>query len=415
MTTNKFKFLPDDETEDPFETLVKAEQIKKDKPLLTKKEKKATVAKPVIAVPPAKAEPEKQQQHRQANKENESRENRGAPRGGAQRGGRGGNRVNFAERKDAGNRQADGIQDVIADRFGETRPVRGGGGRGTAPGGRGGFRGPTRRGMSGRGSGGGDRYGDSGRGGDRHEDTGFRSGGEADDENRGNRGGVGRFRGGWRRGFSSRGDHHVGRDRHSGSDRTGIKPTTKREGHGKGNWGTENDELVGETEPIPVNDSDIPKSEDHVETEFSKDIETDEPKREEEKNKELTLDEWKALHQKVEPPVFQIRRAGEGQDQKIYSKLVPLKKEEEPEEHEEIVYVRREPREKPLNIEVSFSDANRPRGGPNERGFRGARDREDFRGGRGGDKRDFRGVGRGGRRAFFALNDEAFPALGGKA
>lgn len=59
--------------------------------------------------------------------------------------------------------------------------------------------------------------------------------------------GEGRGRGGRGRG---RGEGGRGRqfDRHSGSDRSGVKPTEKREGFGSHNWGTQADELSGETE-----------------------------------------------------------------------------------------------------------------------------------------------------------------------
>jgi hypothetical protein len=31
---------------------------------------------------------------------------------------------------------------------------------------------------------------------------------------------------------------------------SGVKPADKKAGFGKGNWGTEQDELTGETEPL---------------------------------------------------------------------------------------------------------------------------------------------------------------------
>lgn len=39
-------------------------------------------------------------------------------------------------------------------------------------------------------------------------------------------------------------------DRQSGSDRTGVRASEKKDGHGKGNWGDQKDELTGETENI---------------------------------------------------------------------------------------------------------------------------------------------------------------------
>lgn len=41
--------------------------------------------------------------------------------------------------------------------------------------------------------------------------------------------------------------------------------------------------------------------------------------------RELTLEEWKAQH-KSEQPQFNIRRPGEGDDKKLYQKLVPIKR-----------------------------------------------------------------------------------------
>ncbi|VDK34601.1 unnamed protein product [Anisakis simplex] len=76
----------------------------------------------------------------------------------------------------------------------------------------------------------------------------------------GYRGGRGGYRGGGG-GFgvdgerpSFRGGRGGGRgrqfDRLSGSDKTGVKPNEKRDGYGKGNWGTDQDELMGETEQL---------------------------------------------------------------------------------------------------------------------------------------------------------------------
>lgn len=72
------------------------------------------------------------------------------------------------------------------------------------------------------------------------------------------RGGRGGFRGGDRDGERERPVFRGGRggrggrqfERISGSDRTGIKAMDRKDGFGKGNWGTDQDEMNGQNEQV---------------------------------------------------------------------------------------------------------------------------------------------------------------------
>lgn len=72
------------------------------------------------------------------------------------------------------------------------------------------------------------------------------------------RGGRGGFRGGNRDGERERPAFRGGRggrsgrqfERLSGSDRTGVKALDRKDGFGKGNWGTDQDEMNGQNEQI---------------------------------------------------------------------------------------------------------------------------------------------------------------------
>ena len=99
----------------------------------------------------------------------------------------------------------------------------------------------------------------------------------------------------------------------------------------------------------------------------------------------MTLDEWKALQEQEKPkPAFQIRKAGEGVDNKQWGAMVALKKktdssdeeddeEEDSEEEDSEEEVEREKTKKRnkqiLDIRFEFA-GDEGRGG---RGFRGGR------------------------------------------
>jgi len=241
----------------------------------------------------------------------------------------------------------------------------------------------------------------------------------------------------------------------------------KKDGAGKGNWGTETDELTGETEPTQTTDEETKTKTAESGTEDAGEKTAEETggeeqagEKEEEKPR-MTLDEWKAQH-KMEQPHFNVRKAGEGSDQKAYQNFVPIPKDavdQSAHEDEEDTGAKvKRTRAKQLDIELNFAKAQRShegmggRGGGRggERNCREGGDRRPERssaggpgggaGGGGGGGRfaggDRRGGGppgqQGGRRVYdqdrrqqgpsgsgsgagnasFNLSAEAFPALG---
>ncbi|XP_006879912.1 PREDICTED: plasminogen activator inhibitor 1 RNA-binding protein-like [Elephantulus edwardii] len=203
------------------------------------------------------------------------------------------------------------------------------------------------------------------------------------------RGGLGRGRGGRGRGmgrgdgFDSRGKREF--DRHSGSDRSGLKHEDKRGGSGSHNWGTVKDELTEcpkyIQKPMSYNCSDLeqsnvteetPEGEEHpvADTE-NKENEVEEVK--EEGPKEMTLDEWKAIQNKDRAKVeFNIRKPNEGADGQ-WKKGFVLHKSKSEEAHAEDSVMDHHFR-KPANditsqLEINFGDLGRPgRGGRGGRG-----------------------------------------------
>ena len=147
----------------------------------------------------------------------------------------------------------------------------------------------------------------------------------------------------------------------------------------------------------------------------------------------MTLDEWKALQEQEKPkPAFQIRKAGEGVDNKQWGQMVALKKksddssdeeeeesEEEESSEEEIEREKTKKKNKPV-LDIKFEFAGDERGGRGRGGFRGGRG-GGFRG-RGGVRGQVRGLGgRGGGRGgpreeeIVLDDDKQFPSLGGRA
>lgn len=206
------------------------------------------------------------------------------------------------------------------------------------------------------------------------------------------------------------GEHRpVRRDRASGSEKTGVRSVAKKDGHGKGNWGDNNDVLVGETENLNITEN---KENDTENAEKPTEAVEDQPEEEKEPPK-LTLSEWKA-QQKLEKQQFKTRAANEGSDQKNLSKFVALKKEEQGDDEEEEVEVevqktKRQQANTTVDVRINFANPNR-----NDRPERGPRT---F----GNDRRGTRPQGsqpqKGGRRfenSHVPKIDSAheFPALG---
>lgn len=205
-------------------------------------------------------------------------------------------------------------------------------------------------------------------------------------------------------------------DRQSGSDRTGVRAFEKKDGHGKGNWGDQKDELAGETENI------APETE-NVEPEVPREKTAEELAFEAEQAvlaKQKTLKEFRAA-QNADAPKFNTRKAGEGAADN-FGKLIPMKKEVIPDrEEDEVVVIHKASRKQVLDISITFRN-DRPEREQRHDRDRGDRERSDRpqrggprgggRGGRGGP----RSGGQGGRHQAtpFNASEDAFPALGAK-
>ena len=113
----------------------------------------------------------------------------------------------------------------------------------------------------------------------------------------------------------------------------------KRDGSGRGNWGTVEDEIAASLEPTNLDESateaepagDAPPAED-----------AEQVPAEPEGPQELTLDEWRRQQEPRNKPQFNVRRAGEGESGAQWKKTFELKKkrdedEDSDEEEEESV------------------------------------------------------------------------------
>ncbi|KAJ9147657.1 hypothetical protein P3X46_029792 [Hevea brasiliensis] len=244
-TTNPFDLLVDDDNEDPTQLFVAA-QLKVEKP-----KKPSAPAQPQAQ--PAKSAnlPTKPPPPAQAVRESKNEGGRGGARGGVRGSGRGrGGSSGF-------NRDSNNNETTFGSNNGFSRGYR-----------------PSEEG-----------------------DTGKPS------EKRGYGGPHGGFRGG-RRGSLSNGEAGEGErprrlyERRSG---TGRGNEVKRDGAGRGNWGTPTDEIAQETEePVVENEKDIssekqPGEEDAADA--NKDSPVDQPEEKEPENKEMTLEEYEKIRE----------------------------------------------------------------------------------------------------------------------
>jgi plasminogen activator inhibitor 1 RNA-binding protein len=270
---------------------------------------------------------------------------------------------------------------------------------------------------------------------------------ERDPEFRRGRGGL-RGRGGGRgdrgRGFFGNSENRNRRtfDRHSGSDKTGVRSVDKREGAGSNNWGDirsdinlrkddamweEEFEAGGEKTRENTNwaeDENTEKKEEGTKTEFdnaeSKENEPLPEEPTEEAAKEMTLDEWKKEQEaKRVVPKYNLRKPGEGEDDKQWKKFYMLKKkakeedDDQEDEEDDEDYNRKGNQRLLLDIQINFSDSRRGmrgrgrggRGGPPRAGAGPAAGREAVREDRGN-----RG-GRGGRESSKAKGQQSAPRV----
>lgn len=213
-------------------------------------------------------------------------------------------------------------------------------------------------------------------------------------------------------------------ERHSGSDRTGLKPVEKREGGGAHNWGTIAD-AVAEQEQLAANPTLADQSIDAGTTTNEEQPVAGEDVGVEEDEKQMTLDEWKAMQQRERAkPAFNIRKPGEGvQTAPEWKKMVVYKKkvneegqEEDDEEDEEDEEDDHNRQKQTIPIQIRFNDSSSSRGGGG--GRRGGRGRGGQGGGRGGGRQSD-GADRPPRRNDKAAdvvpnvdNEFDFPSLG---
>ncbi|CAD5213141.1 unnamed protein product [Bursaphelenchus okinawaensis] len=201
-------------------------------------------------------------------------------------------------------------------------------------------------------------------------------------------------------------------DRVSGSDKTGVKAVPKKDGHGKGNWGDDKDEIVAETEQLNVSEN---KENGAEGEEKPQDIVEEVPEEEKEPPK-LTLAEWKAQQAQAKQE-FKTRKANEGADQKALQKFVPLKKDQEDDDEyeeveEHIAPTKRQQSQKTVDIHVNFNDPSR-RDNRERRNFNDRRQGGDRPQQRGPRQDNRQGGQRGGQRRGPQLDMAAdFPALG---
>lgn len=163
-------------------------------------------------------------------------------------------------------------------------------------------------------------------------------------------------------------DNNERKPRASGSNKTGVRSIPKRDGFGKGNWGTQKDELAGETEPL--NQTAVDESEN-----VAPGVKNNNTAEVPEEEKTLTLEEYKAqlaAAKKDETP-FNIRQISEHEFKKL--NLIPIPKKKVEQVTEEVEIIRREPRKQIINLDLKFVDTNKksrrdnvPRRGNNRRG-----------------------------------------------
>uniref|UniRef100_A0A8C5LTP3 Hyaluronan binding protein 4 n=1 Tax=Leptobrachium leishanense TaxID=445787 RepID=A0A8C5LTP3_9ANUR len=159
-------------------------------------------------------------------------------------------------------------------------------------------------------------------------------------------------------------------ERHSGSDRGGIRAEDKRGGSGSHNWGTINDTYsVSEQSPVEENleNHEMGPTEENARTpdELVEDF-----------AKEMTLDEWKCLQdQNRSRPEFNLRKAASS----VPSKAVVIHKSKFKNNlqavEDEALYVLRKPvNDITAQLEINFGKLSRParggRGGGRGRGRR---------------------------------------------
>nr|XP_032296435.1 plasminogen activator inhibitor 1 RNA-binding protein [Drosophila virilis] len=140
-------------------------------------------------------------------------------------------------------------------------------------------------------------------------------------------------------------------DRHSGSDKTGIKAVVKRNGGGAHNWGSVIKDI--EEQSIAMKN---PGGENLIE---------------EDDTKYITVEEWRAMRVERAKPIYNIRKAGEGEVNKPdWKKMIVLPKKKPSKtdndsglEYDASMYPQRVGRlQRIMDIEFKFKDDRRRSG-----------------------------------------------------
>ncbi|XP_041089330.1 intracellular hyaluronan-binding protein 4-like isoform X1 [Polyodon spathula] len=176
-------------------------------------------------------------------------------------------------------------------------------------------------------------------------------------------------------GFDQRGKREF--ERHSGSDRMGMRPDEKRGGSGPHNWGSVKDDMSDIEHVAPTEEA----AENEEAQEAPGDAENrgieGEGEQPEEGPMEMTLDEWKALQQQNRPKKdFNIRKPESSVPTKAVvihkSKYVDDLKGETDEDEDDHHVFRRPANDITSKLDINFGSLARPgRGGRGGRGSRG--------------------------------------------
>lgn len=156
-------------------------------------------------------------------------------------------------------------------------------------------------------------------------------------------------------------------NRHSGSDKTGVKAQDKREGSGSYNWGKATDDAEADhTEAVngeATGEEGAEKQADSGkvgETEGEGAVADAEAPKEDEEPPTKTLDEYKReIEEKRMHTQFNIRKPGEGEDKSKWKKTYVLKKKAELYE-DEVEYEEIEVVSFFYNCEILFRQLSRP-------------------------------------------------------
>lgn len=154
----------------------------------------------------------------------------------------------------------------------------------------------------------------------------------------------------------------------------GIKSVDKRDGAGAHNWGSAKQDIedLKAGAPAPTVDKDDSANE-QVGGDITNNVEEDD-------SKQMTLDEWKALKDQRAKPNYNLRKAGEGEENVEWKKMIVLGKKKDLDTEDELefdpsMYPQRVGRvQRITDIQFNFNDGRKsgfrkgqrgpPRGGP---------------------------------------------------